>query len=76
MNRPKCRRCKGPLDIWYEPSDDLAVPGEYVWICNNPKTLETDEQFKKRWNNLSGDDVVKLLKQLKPEEAKEMENDS
>jgi hypothetical protein len=57
--RPKCRRCGGPLDIWFDPDDMTAV-----WHCNNPKPMETDEQFEKHWNRLDGDDVVRLERDL------------
>lgn len=58
MERPKCKRCKGPLDLF--PDED----GVYQWICNNPRVLATDEQFVQFWENLPGDDVVRLSKDV------------
>jgi hypothetical protein len=56
--RPKCRRCGGPLDVGFVP----AIPG-VRWWCNNPTPL-SDEGFWKWWNNLSGDEIVELQKML------------
>ncbi len=59
MERPICKRCKGSLDLFPEPET-----GNYEWICNNPKVLMTDEEFLKFWDNLPGDDVVRLSKEM------------
>ncbi|RJQ27105.1 hypothetical protein C4577_02170 [Candidatus Parcubacteria bacterium] len=54
--RPKCGRCKGPLDIWLDPDTGINLE------CNNPKPMYTDKEFWERFDSLDGDDVVKLLK--------------
>jgi hypothetical protein len=58
MERPKCKRCKKPLDLF--PDED----GKYQWTCNNPKLLVPDEEFFKFWDNLPGDDIVRLSKEM------------
>ena len=63
MLRPKCRRCGGSLDFWHD-----SEYGEIVWCCNNPKPAMTDEEFFKDWENLSGDDVVRLERLLEEEQ--------
>jgi hypothetical protein len=60
IERPKCNRCKGSLDIWHDPETGIGL------ICNNPGTLQTDAQFTERFNSLPGDDVVKLEKLYGP----------
>lgn len=59
MERPICKRCKGPLDLFPD-----SETGKYEWICNNPKLLVPDEEFFKFWDNLPGDDVVRLSKEM------------
>lgn len=63
IERPKCGHCKGPLDFFPDPDT-----GKYGWCCNNLQNRHTpamnDEEFKKRWENLPGDDIVKLLKEI------------
>jgi len=53
--RPKCRRCKGPLDFFFD-----AASNQVEWCCNNPTPLRTDEEFQEAWNNLDGNTVVRL----------------
>jgi hypothetical protein len=59
IDRPKCRRCKGPLDIWHDPESGIG------WHCNNPhgrhEPIMTDEEFTKRWNSLTDDEIAKLM---------------
>ena len=55
MKRPKCRRCGGSLDIFYDPETNRQE-----WLCNNPKPIYTDEEFQKKWDTIAGDDVVRL----------------
>lgn len=57
MDRPKCRRCGGPLDLWCEE-------GEWEFACNNPMFTRPDASFWAEWEQLPGDDVVRLLKQI------------
>jgi len=59
MTRPKCKRCGGPLDIFYDGATDRQE-----WICNSPKPIYNDEEFWAKWHNLSGDDVVRLEMEL------------
>jgi hypothetical protein len=58
IERPKCKRCGGPLDLWQGEEKHTR------FICNNPSPLATDEQFAERWKSLSGDDMVRLIKSL------------
>lgn len=37
MKRPKCKRCNGLLDIFYDPEIEIQE-----WCCNNPKPIYTD----------------------------------
>ena len=67
MIRPKCRRCGGPLDIWW---GEEKSPN---WLCNNPDPIYTDEQFERIWGDLDGDDVVRLQKELAEESFKVFE---
>lgn len=64
IKRPKCSRCKGPLDIWHDPDTGIALS------CNNLQGQQTpatsDTEFEKEFNNLPGDDVVKLEKWYGP----------
>lgn len=57
MDRPKCRRCGGPLDVWHDEDD-----GRAVWICNNPCPLRTDEEHQRMMESLSGDEIAQLEK--------------
>lgn len=34
MKRPKCKRCNGLLDIFYDPEIEIQE-----WCCNNPKPI-------------------------------------
>lgn len=61
MVRPKCRRCGKSLDLWCEMDDDGKFRTRL--ICNG-KVLATDAEFTERWNNLPGDDVARLTRQL------------
>ena len=63
MARPKCRRCGASLDLWWEPPDG-GDPGFWTFDCNGPKGWMTDADFQKAWDNLPGDDVVRLERQL------------
>jgi hypothetical protein len=58
IKRPICSRCHGPLDFFPDPDT-----GRYGWCCNNPEPMMTDEEFKRRWDELPGDDVVKLTRE-------------
>lgn len=58
MKRPQCRRCKGPLDIWHDEEQGI------MFICNNPGTIYTDEQFQQYVDNLPGDEVAALERLL------------
>jgi hypothetical protein len=58
IKRPKCGRCHGPLDFFPDPDT-----GRYGWCCNNPEPMMTDEEFKRRWDELPGDDVAKLTRE-------------
>lgn len=57
--RPRCRCCNGPLDI-----ETGVDSGQCYLGCNNLAGKETpimtDEEFWERWDNLDGDDIVKL----------------
>lgn len=57
--RPKCSRCGGPLDF-----DHLGGwnADKIEWSCNNPRPCMSDDEFWKRWDELDGDDVVKLTR--------------
>lgn len=76
MKRPCCRRCGGLLDLWYEPVEDEAgnMTGKFRgrFACNNfagvCSHLQTDEEFQRYWDNLPGDDVARLERQLQEEE--------
>jgi hypothetical protein len=63
MQRPKCRRCGGPLDLWKD-----GVGEQWRWSCNNLDDkwtpMFTDEEFAVLWANLPGDDVVLLEKEM------------
>lgn len=63
MTRPKCRRCGGPLDLIQWESDEPIHLS-----CNNPHgrhaPLQSDVGFQEAWDNLPGDDVVRLEKEL------------
>ncbi len=55
MTRPKCDRCGGPLDFFYDPDSRRQE-----WHCNNPSPIYSDGGFQEVWDNLPGDDVVRL----------------
>lgn len=55
--RPVCKRCKGPLDFWWDPGLEC-----WTFYCNNPSPIRTDEEFWKAWNGLPGDAVAVLNK--------------
>jgi hypothetical protein len=46
------------LDFFPDPDT-----GRYGWCCNNPEPMMTDEEFKRRWDELPGDDVAKLTRE-------------
>lgn len=58
MTRPTCRRCNGPLDLWWGEEKSPR------WICNNPEPIDSDEKFFVKWGTLPGDDVVRLSRKL------------
>jgi hypothetical protein len=55
MGRPTCGRCGGPLDFLFDPET-----GRPEWLCNNPAPLRTDEEHRRAWDELSGDDAARL----------------
>jgi hypothetical protein len=55
MGRPTCRRCGGPLDFLFDPET-----GRSEWLCNNPAPLRTDEEYRRAWDALPGDDAARL----------------
>jgi hypothetical protein len=57
--RPKCRRCRGPLDL----ALDLET-GRQEWTCNSPKSLATDAEFRMKWNSLPADEAARLTKEI------------
>lgn len=57
--RPTCRRCKKRMDFSHMGGMD---GNGITWECFRRPT--SDEEFWERWNNLDGDDVVKLERQL------------
>jgi hypothetical protein len=63
MNRPRCNRCKGPLDFFYDPSTE-----DYEWSCQNEPgkftPLMDDWMFQARWDGLHGDICARLEKKL------------
>lgn len=60
MERPKCRRCGKPLVLM--PS--LDEPGGWELDCGWVPGAQDDAAFQKAWDNLPGDWVVRLEKQL------------
>lgn len=68
MTRPKCRRCGGPLDlIQWEVDEPIRLS------CNNRRSssgdpvaspLQSDAGFQAEWDNLPGDDVARLDREL------------
>jgi hypothetical protein len=60
MTRPRCRRCGKLLSLCGDTDIDT---GEHktVFTCD----FQTpDAEFWERWNNLPGDDVVRLERQI------------
>lgn len=57
-SRPVCRRCNGPLDIWND--EDVGIG----FVCNSPKPMQTDEQFRLRVASLTWVEVAQLQRQL------------
>lgn len=55
MNRPKCRRCGGPLDLWHD-----VETGQIRYHCNNPWPIDTDQKFWNRWIGLTNDERITL----------------
>lgn len=53
--RPKCRRCGRPLDLWHDEDG-------WELTCALSTPPATDEQFWAAWDNLPGDDVARLIK--------------
>jgi hypothetical protein len=64
IKRPKCRNCKGPLDIWHDPDTGITLSCNNLEGQHTPAT--TDKEFEERFNSLPGDDVVKLEKWYGP----------
>lgn len=60
MDRPKCKRCGSPLDL--VPDFDYESGKHRISFQCGRKPFMTDEQFRERWNQLDGDDVVRLLR--------------
>lgn len=62
MTRPRCRRCGLKLDLWRD-HDEYDKP-RWILECHGtismPRT--TDAEFHELWDNLPGDDVVRLEK--------------
>lgn len=64
--RPNCKRCNLPLDLF------LDEDGVIRWTCSISKKNDgklsrpcyNNDEFKTIWNNLSGDDVVRLEKEI------------
>lgn len=55
MDRPKCNRCGGPLDFFFDPET-----GRTEWYCNNPQPIRDDVTHQRAWDKLPGDEVVHL----------------
>jgi hypothetical protein len=62
VDRPKCSRCHRPLVLM--PSFD--EPGDYELSCSGGWTagVQDDTAFQTAWDNLPGDWVVRLEKEL------------
>lgn len=64
MKRPNCTRCGNPLDLM----PDFDEPGRWRLYCNNLHKqctpMQDDEAFDRAWENLPGDEVVRLEKLL------------
>ena len=58
LERPKCRRWGGPLDIMYDPET------EHVEWCCNPKPMANDSLFESQWMNLAKQDAVRLAQEI------------
>jgi len=63
MDRPRCRRCGGPLDLTYDLDE-----GGAVWDCNNPTGRHapalTDDEFARLWGALTAEEQYRLLRRL------------
>lgn len=59
MDRPRCRRCGGPLDLEHDVEDDTVN-----LVCNNPRPWATDAEFARSWEQLPLLDVDRLEKWL------------
>jgi hypothetical protein len=63
LERPRCGRCNGPLDLLFDPEDDREE-----WVCNNPndksEPAQTDEQFWRDWHSLSTEEKERLINAL------------
>ncbi len=70
MNRPKCKRCGKPLDIFIDPD------GGAEWSCNAiicpEKPGQTADEFLKAWLSLDKSQRAKLVAALgfKPRNTK------
>lgn len=62
MERPNCSRCGKPLVLM--PSFD--EPDTWELTCSGGWTpgFQDDETFQRNWDNLPGDEVVRLEKEL------------
>lgn len=62
--RPRYRRCGGPLDFDFDFDDQnkhylkLGCSNEHTKV--GPIPIQNDEEFWERFDNLDGDDVVRL----------------
>jgi hypothetical protein len=68
MDRPKCGRYGGPLDIvWDEDADGMI--DRYRWSCNNLDgkctPIWSDEEYQDFWDGLILEDQQDLQKQLR-----------
>jgi hypothetical protein len=64
LTRPVCRACDKPLILvpdFDEPGDRWSLECRSGW---SQSMWQTDEVFWGMWNNLPGDEVVRLEKEL------------
>lgn len=63
MDRPRCRRCGQPLVLM--PSFD--EPNAWELSCGWMPGTQDDAAFQNAWDNLPGDWVVRLERQVEAE---------
>lgn len=56
MDRPKCVRCGEPLNLWHDEDG-------WRFTCQRGSAVD-DRSFWAAWEQLPGDDVVRLLKRI------------